>query len=147
MQIFTTPSRELARVAGALEARQEGALVPQERRQPVFPLLRDGRSPGAMSIAKRPPSAEGDFSATSRTDALARGCDFRIPIDFSMLPGGKGVTFEDIEKFELGNSGLVEIFVYQWSRVWVNEDFHFLMPVRSPRRRLRRRGRCFYFFT
>ncbi|CAE7377172.1 unnamed protein product, partial [Symbiodinium sp. CCMP2592] len=54
-------------------------------------------------------------------------------IDFSMLPEESAVAFEDIEKFELGNAGLVEIFVYQWSRVpWVNDDFHFLMPVRSP---------------
>ncbi|CAE7702831.1 unnamed protein product [Symbiodinium sp. CCMP2592] len=50
-------------------------------------------------------------------------------IDFSMLPEESAVAFEDIEKFELGNAGLVEIFVYQWSRVpWVNDDFHFLMP-------------------
>ena len=32
-------------------------------------------------------------------------------IDFGMLPEGSAVSFDDIEKFELSNAGLVEVFV------------------------------------
>ena len=54
-------------------------------------------------------------------------------VDFSCLPPGSPVTFQDIEKFEESNAGLVEVFVYQWSSLsWLNDEYHYLMPVRSP---------------
>ena len=56
-------------------------------------------------------------------------------IDFSCLPQSSPVTFQDIEKFEESNAGLVEVFVYRWSSLsWVNEEYYYLMPVRSPSR-------------
>ena len=54
-------------------------------------------------------------------------------VNFDVLQEGSEVTLADIEKFEQANAGLIEVFVYQWSTIpWLNDDFQYLMPVRSP---------------
>ena len=54
-------------------------------------------------------------------------------IDFSTLPKDAPISLEDVERFEVANSGRLEIFVYQWSKIpWLGTEYQYLLPLRSP---------------
>ncbi|OLP75207.1 hypothetical protein AK812_SmicGene45032 [Symbiodinium microadriaticum] len=164
MQVFTTPSRELAQLPAApggaflggcwkelpalLQSGKKGLWSPKNSDHQCFRYCVTAeilgcrewscafRKQAAMCNAQPFYDAVPRRGRPSKMRRLSGPVDVHVNgqvIDFSMLPPGSGVTFEDIEKFESGNAGLVEVYVYQWSSVpWVNDDFEFLMPVRSP---------------
>ena len=160
IQLFTTPSRELAQLPAApgqqfaggcwkdlpalLKSGVKGLWSPRNRDNKCFRYAvmahllgcatwgREARKQYSSCLGRpfydlsagRPRKAQRAQPPVDVFVGAAR-------IDFDML-GDSPATFEDIDKFEEANAGLVEIYVYEWKSIpWLNEEFQYLLPVRS----------------
>ena len=162
IQIFTTPSRELAQLPAApggnfqggcwkelpllLQRGNKGFWSPKNHDAMCFRYCVMGHILGCAdwtvdyrkNAANRlgSPFYDHPRGRPGKTRRDLAPVDVYVDgalVDFGTLPEDAPVMFDDIDKFEAANAGLVEVFVYQWSTIpWLNDDFQYLSPVRSP---------------